>query len=648
MHRQASRRAAVLSTTTLLALTGSVLVAAAPSAGAAPLMGAAVPATGAYSANAAADLVHLNAVNIVGVVNVLDATVAPVTSKVSTATSPRVTSHATNATLDLLGTGGNNLLVDAQQTAPPDNATGVHAELASIPAAPLLTASIATADAHSRFKADDSCLTTGQLSSAISKVADLKLLPASPLGGDLLSLTNGNDPSGAVVSETTAGLVKQPSTATNYAVRTTSSTQVTAVNVLGQLVVDVITAPKVVATATGVAGTASVTLTQPVLRINGQTLVAGETLAPIAIPGGPVLVLTAGTLTKSVAANGTSASGSGNLLSVKVLDVTGTITLADLSLGDVSAAATAPVGGVACTPLTPDPLRDARKDLAAATVNPGATFDYTVTVPNRGNADLTNVQVVDTVTGSPALTLVKAVPAATSSSGSTYRFSLGTIKPNEVKTIVLTFKVPANAPLGAEYSNKAVITATYGGQTVSKTVTVAGPTVDAAGPSGCDLSRSTKFASHVKVFKGENFTYYVNVFNQGGTACSGVVVKDALVSGVAFVSCTHSCTHSGQLVTWKVGTVGPGASVQLAVTVKTLASSGTLPNAADVTPASGVGGTPSTAGPTVTTVSVLSPGLPATRGDDGQLARTGGFPLVALGGALLLAAGYGLRRRVLA
>ncbi len=649
MHPLVRRRATALSRTSVLALAGSALVAFAPSASGAPIMSAAAPPTGAYSANTAADLVHLNAVNIPGVVDVLDATVAPSTSKVSTATTPRVTSHATNASLDLLGSGAQNLLVDASQTAAPDHAAGVHDELLSIPAAPLLTASVATADAHSRFKADDSCLTTGQLSNAISKVADLTLLPASPLGADLLSLDNHADPSGAVVSQTTVGLVKKPASAANFAVRTTSSTQVTSINVLDQLVVDVITAPKVTATATGVAGTASVDLVQPVIRVNGQTLLAGQDLAPIAIPGGPVIELHVGQLSKTVAANGTSASGSGNLVSLKLLDVTGTITLADLSVGDVSAAATAPAGGVACTTsLTENPLRDARKDLAAATVNAGKTFDYTVTVPNRGDAPLTDVTVVDTVSGSPALTLVKAVPAPVSSSGSTYRFSLGTIAPNQVKTIVLTFKVPSGAALGTEYSNKAVITATYGGQPVSKTVTVNGPTVDGAGEGPCDLSRSTKFASHLKVVKGETFTYYVNVFNQGGQDCTGVVVKDSLTSGVAFVSCTHGCTVSGQLITWKLGTVPAGSSKQLAVTVKVLASSGTLPNAADVTPDSGTGGTPSTGGPTVTSTSVLSPGLPASRGGDGALAFTGGAPLVALGGSLLLVAGYALRRRLMA
>jgi uncharacterized repeat protein (TIGR01451 family) len=631
----------------LLALTGGTLVAVAPTALAAPLPATAVPATGAYTAAATADLVHLNALNVPGVVNLADAMVAPVSTDVSTAKSPRVTSHATNASLNLLGSGNTNLVVDALQTAPPDNAAGVHKELLTVPAAPLLTASVTTADAHSRFKADDSCLTTGQLSSAISKVADAQVLPASPLGGSLVSLANTADPSGAAVSATSASLVKQPATAVNDAVQSSSSTQVTSLNLAGGLIVDVITAPKVVATATGVPGTSTVTLQQPVLKINGTTYISGDTLKPLSIPGAPLLELTVGTLTKTIAADGTSASGAGNLLSLKVLDVTGTITLATLTIGDVQASATAPKGGVVCTALTPDPLRDARKDLSAATVNAGSTFDYTVTVPNRGNVDLTDVTVADTVTGSPALELVKAVPAPTSSSGSTYNFSLGTIAPNEVKTIVLTFKVPAGTALGTDYSNKAVISATYGGQPVTKTVTVSGPSVDAAGAGPCDLSRSTKFASHLKVTKGENFTYYVNVFNQGGKACSDIVVKDALVSGVAFVSCTHSCTHTGQLVTWNIASLAPGASTQLAVTVTVLASSGTLPNAADVTPASGIGGSPSTGGPTVTTTSVLSPGFPATRGGNSQLARTGGEPLLALGGALLVAAAYGLRRRVL-
>jgi uncharacterized repeat protein (TIGR01451 family) len=636
MSRLARRRAAAaVSAASLLTLAGTALIAT-PAA-------LAAPASGAYTANAASDLVHLNAVDVPGVINVADVTVAPATTAVSTATSPRVTSHATNVHAGVLGVINENLVVEALQTAPPDHTTGVHDELLSVPAAPVLTATITSADAHSRWNADDSCITDVPLSTSVSKVADLAVLPAAVGGASVVSLDNTDDPSGAAVSATTASLVK-PAGQSTYAVQSSSLTEVTSLNLLGALTVDVITAPRAVALATGVAGTAKVDLTQPVIRVNGTTYLAGQDLAPIAIPAGPVLELSVGNLTKSVSANGTSASGAGNLLTLRVLDVTGTITLATLTIGDVSASATAPAGGISCGE---DPLRDARKDASAATVNAGHSFDYTITVPNRGTSDLTDVKVVDTVSGTPALVLEKAVPAPTSTSGSTYTFDLGTIAPNQVKTITLTFTVPAGTEVGTAYSNKAVITATYGGGTVTKTVSTPYPTVDAAGVGPCDLSRSTKFASHLKVTPGETFTYYVNAFNQGAKACSDVVVEDSLPEGAEFVSCTHGCTHDGQDVRWAVGTLAAGASTQLAVTVRTTATSGTLPNTADLTASSGLPGSASTAGPSVGSVSVLSPSHPASRLDlglDGNLARTGGLPL-ALAGAFALAVASVLRRR---
>jgi uncharacterized repeat protein (TIGR01451 family) len=628
--------AALLTAAAAVALSSGAFIVNAPVASA---------ATGAYSGNAAADLVHLNVANIPGSVDVLDAKVAPVTSVASTSTSPRVTSHATNATLDLLGTGGNNLLVDALQTAPPDHATGVHDELLSIPAAPLLTATVASADAHSRWAGDNACLTNGQLSTAMSKVADAVVLPGSP-AGDVVALTNSADPSGAVVSATSLGLVKQPASAGNYAVRSTSSTQVTSVSLFGgALVVEVVTAPKVIATATGVPGTSTVTVTQPVLKVNGTEIISGETIHPLNIPGAPLINLTAGNVTKSISADGTTASGTGNLLSLQVLDVTGTITLLDLTIGDVNATATAPAGGVNCS--TEDPLRDVRKDTSATSVNAGQSFDYTITVPNRGSSDMTNVTVKDTVSGSPALVLVNSTPDPTSHSGNTYDFSLGTIKPNEVKTISMTFKVPSSADVGTHYSNTAVITATYAGQTITKTVTTPYPVVDGAGAGPCDLSQSTKFASHLQVTTGENFNYYINLFNQGGQTCTGIVIKDVLDDGVSFVSCSDSCTHSGQTVTWHVASLAPSDSKKLIVTVKTVATSGTLPNSADITPDSGTGGTPSTPGPTVSTSSVLAPSEPAQRGTD-AFAATGGSPLVALIGTALLGGALIMRRRAIA
>src|SRR5690242_9320847 len=126
-HR--ARPSALLSTAALVAATCSAFVVTAPVASA---------AVSPWSGNATADLVHVNAVNIPGAVDVADATVAPVLSKASTATTPRVTSDATNANLQLLSAAINqNLVVEAKQTALPDHTTGVHDELLSIPAAPV-------------------------------------------------------------------------------------------------------------------------------------------------------------------------------------------------------------------------------------------------------------------------------------------------------------------------------------------------------------------------------------------------------------------------------------------------------------------------------------------------------------------------------
>lgn len=627
-------------TSAAAALTASTaFVALAPSAQAA--------ATGAYSGTGTADLVHANAIDVPGTFNLADLVVGPASNKVSTASSPRATSFATNLDANLIsGTIDENLIVEASQSAPPDNAQGVHDELLTVPADPLLTATVTSADAHSRWAGDDSCITNGPITYSKSTVADAVVLPGTPA---TVALENDADPTGAVVSETSTRLVK-PAGATNYAVRSSSSTQITSASLFdGALVIEVITAPKVVVTAGGTAGTSSVQVTQPVLKVNGTTVIAGEDLAPINIPAGPVVELSIGNVTADPVGNGTNVHAKGNLLTLKVLSVPGSFEGVTLTLGDVEARATAPVGGVVCPGASDDPLRDARKDASAASVNAGQTFDYTVTVPNRGNKDLTNVTVKDTVSGSPALELVSATPEPTSSSGSTYTFSLGTITPNQVKTIRMTFRVPEGVKTGTDYSNRAVITATYDGDTVTKTVETPYPSVDGPGSGPCDLSRSTKFASHLEVFTGENFTYYVNVFNQGGKDCTGVEVTDELPSGTEFVSCTAGCTRSGQSITWDLGTVKAGASQQLAVTVKTTATSGNLPNEADVTPDDGTAGHPSTDGPDVTGTSVLAPSEPATRALSGgkDLASTGLPGTVAVLGLALLGLGLVARRRQL-
>lgn len=319
---------------------------------------------------------------------------------------------------------------------------------------------------------------------------------------------------------------------------------------------------------------------------------------------------------------------------------------ADLRIGHFEALASVPAGGIDCGGPDDNPLDESMKDVSVLDVAPGGLFDYDIRIPNRGDAPITNVVVKDTY--SADLEFVSSVPPPTSRTGNMLTYELGTLQPNEFRIITLTFRVPTDAVAGTVYRNKALITGTYKGQPIDKPVEVEGPTVGPAPTGGCNLSGSTKFASNTQVVTGQNFGYFVNVLNSGGQPCRNVVVKDTLVDGVSFVSCTAGCTRDGQDLTWDVGTLAAGQGKVLAVVVKVTATSGTLPNRALITSPSGPGGTPSTPGPTVTDTSVPAPGKPASGPDGagalpGTLPRTG-LPLapsvLALGllsGALVLA-----------
>lgn len=338
--------------------------------------------------------------------------------------------------------------------------------------------------------------------------------------------------------------------------------------------------------------------------------------------------------------------------------------VADVRYGHLEALATVPAGGVVCTATpgapTDGPFSEARKDVSSQGVAPGATFEYVVRFPNRGDQAVTDVVVTDTFTGGPPpLELVSSDPAATSQDGNVLTYEVGTVEPGEYVDITLVFRVPADAPVGTVYRNDATISGTYRGEQISEDVAVSGPTVIATPTGACDVSRSTKYASNLEVATGQQFAYYVNVSNTGGTPCTGVTVTDELDEGVTFVSCSDDCASSGRTVTWEVGTLAPGASTTLGVVVETVATEGRLPNTAVVDTAEGSTASPSTPGPEVTGTSVPAPGSPAgcpstgcpgsavsPVASPGVLPRTGGAPLAALGALLLVGGSLGVRRIV--
>lgn len=595
-------------------------------------------------------------------------------------------------------------LVEATSPAP-SSATG---ELLDVPLDPVATGKVLPSSAVANTTADNSCVVGKDISRGVSSIVQANVLNyaanTSLVQVDEVSQTTSRE---ALIKQINAAGATLGANAGLLSQSTQNLAPITLFEgTPAQLVIKVLAPIQLSAAAGGVPGSAVVKYgttqtdpTKPILDINGQKLTSqqvfgnGGFVIPLGVAditiGAPAHSLTGLENTSpTTAANGTTASAAADFIRISVpgkLPTPGTdpldgplsglnavlnpvlagldpilsaiqdgltsngLNVADVRIGHLEASSTVPVGGIVCAGDDTNPLDESRKDVSATSVVAGETFTYTLRIPNRGSAPITNVTVRDTY--SAALEFVSSVPAPSSRSGNTLVYNLGTLEPNEFATIIMTFRVPENASPGTRYRNEAVISGTYNGQPVTFPVEVEGPVVVGGLTGGCNLSGSTKYASNTHVYKGETFGYFVNVFNSGGQDCTGVEVKDTLIDGVSFVSCTNGCSRSGQTLTWNLGTVRSGQSLVLGVVVRVTASSGRLPNTAIITPDNGTGGKPTTPGPIVGTTTVPAPGVPATlTGASGdQLPRTGPTTGVSVVGLLLLVSGaYLYRRRLVA
>ncbi len=361
---------------------------------------------------------------------------------------------------------------------------------------------------------------------------------------------------------------------------------------------------------------------------------------------------------QTVAANGTSASVEGAILRVEVLppaalgaaeplaDVLNQILgalgldvsepLLFLELGPLAASVTAPAGGIDCDNDNENPLRELNKHASAAEVAPGATFDYNISVPNRGPCALTDVVVIDTVSGPGSI--VSTEPAGTID-GNTVTFDVGDLAVNETVNLRITVRVDADAPDGATFDDVVNAAGICDGRPVEQDDTLDDiPTVrrDFEGP--CSVQFSNKDASHKLVTEGQTFSYYVHVFNSGAEACTDVVIEDTLDDRLQFVGCNLGCDNEGQDVTWTIDSVPGGSSTVLSVIVEVRdGAEGILENTAVIDPGNGDPKTVHKDGPPIGDESVINDPISPRRGPSGPMPSTGAA--VPLGLASVLGAG---------
>jgi hypothetical protein len=290
------------------------------------------------------------------------------------------------------------------QFAPPDNAAAATSSLLDIPANPVLSGQILPANAHARWNDAIACPTgPTEIASSEATVAKLKVLttenaaalPVSIPGTSALPVGAGVtllDLQKLLSSSTTTGLTKVDGQS-GLGVSATAAIDVADLTLFkgtpAKTRIQVISQPKLTATAAGTAGKSSVDFEAPILQITDPTgkvtrldapsksvTIGLEALnqlpggldaalqqvgkvAPIsALPKLPALPglnaqkaylakISIGDLTNVVTEAG-KASGKLTLLKVELLSPNGNDPLATVSLGEVKAQATAPQGGVTC------------------------------------------------------------------------------------------------------------------------------------------------------------------------------------------------------------------------------------------------------------------------------------------------------------
>jgi uncharacterized repeat protein (TIGR01451 family) len=225
------------------------------------------------------------------------------------------------------------------------------------------------------------------------------------------------------------------------------------------------------------------------------------------------------------------------------------------------------------------------KTLVTTDPEAGGEADFEITITNNGPLTATNVSLSDPLPAGLTFNRVENVPGSVSTSvaGNTLTADIASLAAGAGSSV--TFNVIAvieEESVGETYTNQATIVADQRDTDPSND----SDSADVVTPSS-DL-RITKVDDSDPVSAGGTLTYTLQVFNDGPSDATGVVVTDTLPGDVTFVAGTIggsavNVSHNAGVVTAAVGDLSSGASETITIEV-TVASDAdaTLNNSATV------------------------------------------------------------------
>jgi uncharacterized repeat protein (TIGR01451 family) len=219
------------------------------------------------------------------------------------------------------------------------------------------------------------------------------------------------------------------------------------------------------------------------------------------------------------------------------------------------------------------------KAVQQTTVAPQETLTYNIKIDNAGPSAAVGTTFSDSLPS--FVTFVSgtvSIPGVTlQHSGGIITANLGTMQPGDTITITILARVNNNAT--GTLVNTATVAAPKEVNLTNNTDTVSNPVTPRI-----DL-QITKIDSRDPVEPGSQFTYTLEIKNNGPSNATGVVITDTLpVTGVTYVSASQTPDSiNGRELEFEIGNLASGASKTVTITVAVATTFvGTLYNTAHV------------------------------------------------------------------
>ena len=185
-----------------------------------------------------------------------------------------------------------------------------------------------------------------------------------------------------------------------------------------------------------------------------------------------------------------------------------------------------------------------------STVALGSEATYSIQVLSGGTGANTQIRLIDTI---PAgMSFVSSNPQGTQT-GNQLAFELGTLNQGDLATVQVVLRADA----AGVHENTVTATSAEGGSAGDSAITQVVQPVLGVTKTGPDT-----------VLIGSNVDYTITISNVGDGDALNATITDTLPLGMQYVGSNPVGAVDGQTVTWNVGTLAPGASSTVTLTVR--------------------------------------------------------------------------------